>query len=63
MKSVIIKPIDKKEFDVAFSFLKESGKERKHLSLEDDVEIGFAFLMKETDITKEIADKNVKKNG
>ncbi len=62
MKSVIIKPIDKKEFDVAISFLKEFGKEGKRLSLED-VEIGFVFLMKETDISKKIADKNVKKNG
>jgi hypothetical protein len=63
MKSVIIKPSDKKEFDAAISFLKEFGKERKRLSLEDDVEISFAFLMKETDSTKEIADKNAKKKN
>lgn len=45
MKSVLITPRDKKEFDKAFLELIELGKERKRLTQKDDDEISFAFLM------------------
>jgi hypothetical protein len=45
MKTVNIVPRDKKEFDKALLLIMEFGKERKLLSLEDDEDISFAFLM------------------
>lgn len=61
MKSIIIKPRDKKEFDEALSLLPDFGKERNRLSLEDDDEIGFAFLMNVADLAKEGAGKVINK--
>ncbi len=46
MKSVFINPRDKKEFDKSFSLLIEFGKERKRLTLDEDDDISFVFLMK-----------------
>jgi len=45
MKIVNIVPRDKKEFDKALLLIMEFGNERKLLSLEDDEDISFAFLM------------------
>jgi hypothetical protein len=47
MRSVTIISRDKKEFHTAFSLLIEFGKERNLLTLNDDDDISFAFLMKE----------------
>jgi hypothetical protein len=55
MRSVIVNPFDKREFDVAFSLLIEFGKDRNRLSLEEDEEISFAFLMKEKESISEIS--------
>lgn len=55
MKSITIAPRNQKEFYVAFNLLTEFGKERKRLSLDDDDDISFAFLMKESENTKEDA--------
>jgi hypothetical protein len=49
MKSVFINPRDKKEFDKSFSLLIEFGKERKRLTLDDDDDISFVFLMQSSD--------------
>lgn len=61
MKSIRITPRNKKEFDIAFSLIVEFGKERNRLSLEEDDDISFAFLMKDTDSVKEDAGKVVAK--
>jgi len=45
MKTVNIVPRDKKEFNKALLLIMEFSKERKLLSLEDDEDISFAFLM------------------
>lgn len=55
MRSVIVNPFDKREFDVAFSLLIEFSKDRNRLSLEEDEEISFAFLMKEKESISEIS--------
>ncbi len=61
MKSIRITPRNKKEFDIAFSLIVEFGKERNRLSLEEDDDISFAFLMKDTDSVKEDVGKVVAK--
>ncbi len=47
MKSIYIIPRDKKEFSVALTCVIEFSRERKRLSLSEDENIGFSFLMKE----------------
>ena len=42
---------------MAFSLLVEFGNDRKALSLEEDEEISFAFLMKDKESTREIVGK------
>jgi biopolymer transport protein ExbD len=61
MKSIIIKPRDSKEFEIAFSLISEFGKDRKQMTLEDDEEISFAFLMNVADSAKEATSKVVMK--
>lgn len=61
MKSIVITPTDKMEFEISFSLLNEFGKDRKLLSLDDDEEISFAFLMNVADSTKEAISKVVTK--
>lgn len=61
MKSVIIKPRDSKEFEIAFSLISEFGKDRKLMTLEDDEEISFAFLMNVADSAVEATSKVVMK--
>ena len=61
MKSLIITPSGKKEFEIVLTLLSDFGKERKLLSLEDDEEISFAFLMNVADSTKEAISKVVTK--
>jgi hypothetical protein len=63
MRSVIIRPRTKKEFDVVFSLLKEFGKERNRLSLDEDDDICFAFLVKETESAKEVASNVIMKKS
>jgi hypothetical protein len=46
MRSVYIHTHNKKEFDKAFSLLIEFDKERKMITLKDDEDIGFVFLLK-----------------
>jgi len=58
---MIIKPRDSKEFEVAFSLIREFGKERKLITLEDDEEISFAFLFNVVDSPKEDISKTVVK--
>lgn len=57
MKSIIIKPCDNKEFEIVFALITEFGKDRKRMTLEDDEEISFAFLMNDADSTKEVISK------
>ena len=59
MKSIIIKPCDNKEFEVVFALITEFGKDRKRMTLEDDEEISFAFLMNVADSPKEVTGKVV----
>ena len=61
MKSLVITPSDKKEFEIAFSLITEFGKDCKRMTLEDDEEISFAFLMNVVDSTKEATNKVVTK--
>lgn len=61
MKSIFIKPRDNKEFDKAFSMLVEFGKERKRLTLKDDEEISFAFLIKAGVEAPQVQEKVVSK--
>jgi hypothetical protein len=61
MRSVIITPHYKKEFDLAFSLMIEFGRERKRLSLDDGGDISFVFLMKEIDNPKEVSGKIIAK--
>lgn len=63
MKSLIITPRDKREYESAFSLLAEFGKERNRLSLDDDEEISFAFLMKDAESIEEFADKSFPKKS
>jgi hypothetical protein len=46
MKSLIIHPVNEKEFNATLSQLPEFGKGRNLLTLKDDDTIGFVFLMK-----------------
>ncbi len=59
MKSLIITPSGKKEFEIVLTLLSDFGKERKLLSLEDDEEISFAFLMNVEDSPKEVTGRVV----
>ena len=61
MKSIVIKPCDNKEFEVVFALITEFGKDRKRMTLDDDEEISFAFLMNVADSTKEAISKVVTK--
>jgi len=63
VKSIVIKVIDKKEFEIVFSLMTEFGKDSKRLSLQDEEEISFAFLMNMTDRMKEVAGKIVTKKA
>ena len=57
MKSVMIIPRSKQEFNVAFSLSVDFSKERKRFSWEESKDTGLVFLMKESDgkaITKSI---------
>lgn len=45
MKSIIIKPSTNKEFDLALSWMNEFSKPRKRITLMNDDEIGFTFMM------------------
>ncbi len=63
MKSVLINPRDKKEFDKAFSLLIEFGKERKRLTLDDDDDISFVFLMKSGDEVFHVEEKVISKKS
>jgi len=53
MKSLVIHPRNKKEFDSALSSLPEFGRGRNLLTLEDDDSICFVFLMKAKDAAEE----------
>ena len=57
MKSVFIIPRSKKEFDKALSLLIDYGKERKHITLEEDDDLSFAFLMKAEEEGTQVLEK------
>jgi hypothetical protein len=57
MRTVIITPRDKREFDLAFGLMIESGKERKRQLVDERDDIGFCFLMQESHRSKEVDDK------
>lgn len=61
MKSIIIKPRDSKEFEIAFSLISEFGKDRKRMTLQDDEEISFVSLMNVEDSVEEATSKVVMK--
>jgi hypothetical protein len=63
MRSVTIIPRDKKEFDTTLSLLIDFGKDRNLLTLEDDENISFAFLMKKQDVSVEVPAKVSSKNA
>ncbi len=45
MKSIIIKPRDSKEFEMAFSSISDFAKDHKRMTLADDDEISFVCLV------------------
>lgn len=61
MKSVIVNPRNEKEFELAFSLMKEFSKDQKSLSLDEGDHIGFAFLMNKTQQVKETPVKVITK--
>jgi hypothetical protein len=61
MVSVIITPRDKKEFNLAFDLLPEFGNGRKPLEWDGKGDIGFIFLLNESDTSKDVTDKMVAK--
>ena len=63
MKSIFTIPRDKKEFEKAFSLLIEFGKERKLLTLDDDDEISFAFLLKTGSIVSQTQEKDISRKS
>jgi hypothetical protein len=63
MKSVYIHTHDKKEFDKAFSLLIEFDNERKPLTLDEDDDIGFVFLLKIKDDSALVQEKLVSKKS
>lgn len=63
MKSLFINPRDKKEFDKSFSLLIEFGKERKRLTLDDDDDICFVYLMKSGDEVNHVEEKIISKKS
>lgn len=61
MRSVMIAPHNKKEFDLAFDLLTEFGEGTRPLSWDGKGEIGFIFLMNVTGGVKETTGKVLEK--
>jgi len=57
MRSVLITPHNKVEFDLAFELLTDFADGRRPLSWEGKGEIGFAFLMKEKENINTVTEK------
>ncbi|MEY4931638.1 MAG: hypothetical protein RI909_2362 [Bacteroidota bacterium] len=57
MKSIIVNPRNEKEFESAFSLMKEFSKDQKSLSLDEGDDITFAFLMNKSEKTNDVPAK------
>jgi hypothetical protein len=63
MKSINIVPRDREEFDMAFSLLTKFCEERILLSLEEDEDIIFAFLIRHKEESAQVPVKVIEKKS